>query len=256
MSERELNALERDVEQARAKFAIDLARLRSPANLAQFKDDLRATKDELLDTAKEAAEDRAQRLFAEVKGRIAANPLATMAIGAGLAWRLVHRPPIATVLVGLGLLGLARTAPSRRGSQPYMGWPDEDPVPRSQNEAYATSRAARKETFADAAKEIAENWRTQAGDVARETAAQIADKVSAVTEVAAQKLHDARDTAGQFADQAGSAASQASQTLRASLPEPEERDAYLLGAAALAVAAAVGIAYQRRDRRQGYSREH
>src|SRR5262249_30390407 len=108
MSEAVLNALERDVEQARAKFADDLARLRSPANLAQFKDDLwadaREAKDEVIDRAKEAAQDGAQRFLAELKARVAANPLATIAIGAGLAWRLVHRPPIATVLIGLGLI--------------------------------------------------------------------------------------------------------------------------------------------------------
>jgi hypothetical protein len=53
MSAAELNALERDVEQARARFADDLARLRSPANLARLKNDLwadvRETKDEVVD---------------------------------------------------------------------------------------------------------------------------------------------------------------------------------------------------------------
>jgi hypothetical protein len=122
MSAVELNALERDVEQARARFADDLARLRSPANLTRLKNDLwadvRETKDEVVDKAKDAAQDGAQRLVAELKARAAANPLATIAIGAGLAWRLVHRPPIATVLVGLGLIGLARTTPSQRASHP------------------------------------------------------------------------------------------------------------------------------------------
>ena len=42
MSAADLNALERDVEAARARFADDLARLRSPANHARFKDDLLA----------------------------------------------------------------------------------------------------------------------------------------------------------------------------------------------------------------------
>jgi hypothetical protein len=49
MTAADLNALERDVEQARARFANDLARLRSPTNLTRFKDDLwaeaRETKD-------------------------------------------------------------------------------------------------------------------------------------------------------------------------------------------------------------------
>jgi hypothetical protein len=40
MSAAELNAIERDVELTRARFANDLARLRSPHNLAEFKEDL------------------------------------------------------------------------------------------------------------------------------------------------------------------------------------------------------------------------
>jgi hypothetical protein len=40
MSSADLNALEREVELTRAKFADDLARLRSPENLPRFKEDL------------------------------------------------------------------------------------------------------------------------------------------------------------------------------------------------------------------------
>src|SRR5262245_62239180 len=141
MSTAELDGLERDVEQVRAKFADDLARLRSPTNLARLKHDLwadvRETKDEVVDKAKDAAQDGAQRLVAELKARATANPLATIAIGAGLAWRFVHRPPIATVLVGLGLIGLARTTPWQRVSHPYMGLSDEDPVPHRRGGDFA-----------------------------------------------------------------------------------------------------------------------
>jgi hypothetical protein len=253
MSEAVLNALERDVEQARGKFATDLARLRSPANLSRFKDDLwadaREVKDEVIDKAKEAAQDGAQRFLGELKARVAANPLATMAIGAGLAWRLVHRPPIATVLIGLGLIGLARTAPSQRGG--YMGMNDEDPAPLRPNDLRGGQSLT--ETLADDAREILQDWKTQAGDMARDTAAQIADKAASVADRASDALHDAResarDTVTQVADKVGTMAARGSQTLRDAVPDRDERDAYLLGAAALAVAAAVGIAYQRRDRR-------
>jgi hypothetical protein len=115
MTAANLNALEQDVEQARARFANDLAQLRSPTNLTRFKDDLwaeaRETKDELLEKGKEAAKDAVQRLAAELKDRAAANPAAALAIGAGLAWRLFNRPPIATALVGMGLYSLLRTTP-------------------------------------------------------------------------------------------------------------------------------------------------
>ena len=73
----DLDTLERDVIQARARFANDLARLRSPDNLARFKDDLwteaRETTDELVGKTKEAAKDGAQRMLTELKERAAAN---------------------------------------------------------------------------------------------------------------------------------------------------------------------------------------
>jgi gas vesicle protein len=252
MSAAELNALERDVEQARARFADDLARLRSPANFARLKQDLwadvRDTKDEVVDKAKDAAQDGAQRLVAELKARATANPLATIAIGAGLAWRLVHRPPIATVLVGLGLIGLARTAPSQRASHPYMELIDEDPILQRRG-GDLTSHV---ESLADAAKEKVQDWSAQAGDALRETAGEIAEKAASVAESASDALlgarHAARETAAEIADKAGSVATRVSQTVRDAVPDRDDRDTYLLAAAAVAVAAAVGIAYQRRGR--------
>jgi ElaB/YqjD/DUF883 family membrane-anchored ribosome-binding protein len=247
MSQSDLNALERDVEQARARFANDLARLRSPVNLARFKDDLwaeaRETKDELVEKTKEAAKDGVQRVLTQLTERAAANPAAALAIGAGLAWRLFHRPPIATLLVGMGLVGLLRTSPSQRSAQPYMGLHDEDPKPRHRNDA---SLAA----FADAAKERVQDWSAQTGEAVRQTGTQIMDKTASVADRASAVLHDAgdaaRDTMTQIADKAASVADRASHRLRDTLPDQDDRDSYLLGAAALAVAAAVGIAVQRR----------
>jgi gas vesicle protein len=313
----DLNALERDVEQARARFAGDLARLRSPTTLARFKGDAWAeaieTKDELVGKTKEAARDGAQRLFTDLKERAAANPVAALAIGAGLAWRLVHRPPIATLLVGMGVVGLLRTSPAR-SSQPYMGLHDEDP--RLRHGHGANDLVARAGEVAEAAKEKVQDWSASAGDAARATATRVADTAAAVTERASRVMHDARDaargTASQIADKAASvadrasdgladaryatretvarmgdkavsAAGQASQDLREAggaaretvahmadkaavlaqqashrvyeaLPDKEDRDTYLLGAAALAVAAAVGIAYQRRSHHEDIAR--
>jgi hypothetical protein len=41
----------------------------------------------------------------DVKARAAANPAAVIAIGAGLAWRLLQRSPIASALIGVGPAG-------------------------------------------------------------------------------------------------------------------------------------------------------
>jgi hypothetical protein len=304
MSDVQLNALERDVEQARARFAEDLARLRSPSTLARFKDDAwaeaRDTKDELVDKAKEAAKDGAQRLFTELKERAAANPVAALAIGAGLAWRLVHRPPIATLLVGMGVVGLLRT--SARNSEPYMGLHDEDPRLLHRYGAGEPGLAARAGELAEVVKDKVQDWSAEAGDAARATATQVAETTTAVAERASRALrdtaanvgdravtmaerasdglHDAkhtaritaagvgekaaavagqasqavqdasdtvRETVAQMADKAAVLGQQASHRIYEALPDKEDRDTYLLGAAALAVAAAVGIAYQRRS---------
>jgi hypothetical protein len=73
MSAAELNTLEREVELTRARFANDLARLRSPHNIAEFKEDLWAS-------AREAKDG----VLAEVKAWAAANPLAVAALAAGV----------------------------------------------------------------------------------------------------------------------------------------------------------------------------
>jgi hypothetical protein len=74
-----------------------------------------------------------------------------------------------------------------------------------------------------------------------------------MAERASDALHDAGDTARdrvtRLADDATSFSDQASARVHAAMPDRDDRDDrdnYLLGAAALAVAAAVGIAFQRR----------
>jgi hypothetical protein len=254
MTAADLNALERDVEQARARFANDLARLRSPTNLTRFKDDLwaeaRETKDELLEKGKEAAKDAAQRLANELKERAAANPAAALAIGAGLAWRLFNRPPIATALVGMGLYSLLRTTPSQRSSQPYMDLHDEDPRPTYHNDD--SGLVAQTTKLGDAARQKVQNWSAEAGEKTREAAIQIGDQAASIVDGATDVLRDAadaaRDAAAEIADTTASVAERASERLEEMMPSREDRDSYLLGAAAIAVAAAVGIAYQRRAR--------
>jgi len=231
-----------------------------------------------------------------------------LAIGAGLAWRLVHRPPIATLLVGMGVVGLLRTSPARN-LEPYMGFHDEDPRLLSRYGASEPGLAARAGELADVVKDKVQDWSADAGDAARATATQVAEATTAVAERASRALRDVRDvardaaenvgehataaaeraadglhdarntariTAAGVSDKAAAVAGQASQAvqdasdtvretvahmadraavvgqqasarLHDAMPDREHRDTYLLGAAALAVAAAVGVAYQRRS---------
>jgi hypothetical protein len=244
MSHEDLNVLERDVEQARARFAGDLARLRSPDTLSSFKDDVWAkaveTKDDLVEKAKDAATDGVQRLVSDLKERACSNPAAALAIGAGLAWRLAHRPPIASLLVGAGLFSLWRTTPS------------------GDNDGFVP-RAAE---LAGQVKERVQEWTAEAGDTlthladkasatadqayvsARETVSMVKETATVAADRAAGTV---QETATQIRHQAATAGDKASAALRDFAPTEEARDNLLLGAAALAVAAALGIAYQRRS---------
>ena len=119
MSDAELVKLECDVIRARARFAGDLAGLRSPDTLADFKDDVKSKalgiKDDLVEQARTSVTDTTDGFIADLKGRANANPGAVLAIGAGLAWYLLRKPPITSALVGFGLWSLWRTTPAPEG---------------------------------------------------------------------------------------------------------------------------------------------
>jgi hypothetical protein len=234
MSDRELIALEREVESARARVAADLVRLRSPATLAEFKDELwveaRQSKDQLIEKSSDLVRDTAERVLGDIKGRAAANPAAALALGAGLAWQLLRRPPIASLLVGVGVFGLIKTSPS----------PDAD---------FAAGVASQARDVASSVKERMQEWGTAASEAARETVSEVTDHVLSVKDQASSQIaemgDDARQSVGQMAEAAAAAAHRASIAVSNRMPEKETRDQVLLGAAALAIAAALGIASQR-----------
>jgi hypothetical protein len=212
-----LDQLEREVELARERVAGDLAKLRSPATLGEFKHDVleqaRETKDEWVAKTKEAAADGVQKVLADLKQRAAANPAAALAIGAGLAWRLVRHPPIASILVGVGLVSLMRTNP------------DEDGIDNSE----LVARAG----------EVAGTVKGKVSEWTAEAASQASARI-------AESAQDAKQAATDFAERAVPGMHAASNRLNNLMPDSADRDNYLMGAAAVALAAAVGIAYQRR----------
>jgi hypothetical protein len=225
MSGAELNRLEREVEDARKRLADDLSHLRSPRALGEFKDNLLAeageAKDALLEKSKQAATDTLQRLVADLRERAAANPAAAMMIGAGLAWRLVQRPPIASLLVGLGAWSLWRDNGSRQGANGIAS-------------QAAALRSKAGETFGD--------FGTQASAVAGQASRSVAETVATLKDAAAGAAERASEAASQIRDQAMDRGSHAAAALQRIGEDEAARDKLLLGAAAVAVAAAVGIA--------------
>ncbi|MBV8753475.1 MAG: hypothetical protein JO328_11520 [Hyphomicrobiales bacterium] len=266
MSTLELDRLEEDVAKARERVVADVARLRSPAAFEEFKGDIGQT-----------FSDTAQRAVAGLKNRAAANPAAVLAIAAGLLWRFARRPPIASLLVGVGLTSLLRTSsdsppsPVVTRSGELLQAANERASELSEQARALTARAGELTAQArEAAAATAASVTQTAGRVA-DQAAQTAARVS---ERGAQLSQNARDTAtrvsgqasditarmsgqaaeaaarisegaGQIAAQASRSADRLTAAARQALPDVSARDGFLLGVAALAVGAAALIGLRR-----------
>lgn len=223
----DLNLLERDVEETRSRLARDLDRLRSTETISSFRDEVVAkaseTKEQIVAKAKESVSTGVDNLWREIKARAAANPAAALAIGAGLAWRISQRPPIASALVGIGLVSLARTD----SRQPRLG----------------AAVVARSVELLDSAKDVAvEEWNSRQE--------QLSARVGDMSAAAKQALVSATDAVGEMTERSTKAVRSWTEQAQEMLPRVtspgEERDKYLLGIAALALAAAIGVASQRR----------
>ena len=266
MIEPSLNQLEREVEASRTKLASDLSTLRSPATAAEFTETLKQealdAKDALLDKAKASAQSSIELLIEDVKARAAANPAAALAIGAGIAWRLIRHPPIATALVGAGLISLFRTPPARPNGQAPADYLAHAKT-RLREQATAAAdvaqdkAAAVTETVAEQVTETAGRMKERAQDltaqarlaatnIARDTRQQATAMLNDTTDALEQAAQSTRSAASSAVSRANAAMEQRWQPIQAAVSNAEVRDKFLLGAAGLAVIAALGIASQRR----------
>jgi hypothetical protein len=305
MSDPSLHQLERDVEAARAKLAGDLSSLRSPATYSEFSSELKyealEMKDALVDKAKSSVQSTIDTFVEDLKARAAANPAAALAIGAGIAWRLIQRPPIATALIGAGLYSLFRTTPTygthgnARTTDEYLSQA-KDRLAEQASDLAATvkdSASAIGEAAAEKATELATGVKERAramGEAATEKATELAaglTQSASLSEAAHEKATElvgaARSQAQHWSEEvrspirqaAGKASRLASPTLeemrgksmtaaeraasgaaettdewmrpiQETANSQEARDKFLLGAAGVAIAAALGIACQRR----------
>jgi hypothetical protein len=228
----DLSALEREIQEKRQRLAFDLDRLRTMSRVkAELWEQAAETKDHLLSSAKDTVSAGMQEAWREVKARATANPAAALALGAGVAWRLIKSPPIASALVGVGLISLWRTDPR------YLA-PGADLTTRS------------GELF-EAAKQRAEDAAAQIGErTVRSSASQMLQCAAKKLDGAVQASQDAIDAARQRGAEIIPAAAEKARAVATRVaalsPSEKERDQLLLEAAALALAAAVGIASQRR----------
>jgi hypothetical protein len=251
MSEPSLSQLECDVEGARAKLARDLSTLRSSQTTGQFTDVLRqeaiSIKDAALDKAKASVKSSVESLLEDVKARAAANPEAALAIGTGIAWRLLRNPPIATALVGAGLLSLFRTSPARlshASSENYLSVAKTRLVEQVSEVAEEAKEkaAALGGSIAEKATETATDLKGRFSELAEQATSSAREAVESAADSANAMWSDTRDSANaMWNEQSGRLGGMASP-----IGDVEARDKLLLGAAGVAVITALGIAVQRR----------
>lgn len=270
MSEPGLNQLEREVQAARAKLATDLSTLRSPATAAEFTETLKLeamdAKDALLKKAKTSVQSSLESVIEDLKARAAANPAAALAIGAGISWRLIRHPPIATALIGAGLLSLFRTQPPPahpHAPADYLAQAKSRLVEQAGEAAeFARDKAAAatqsvagkaRETAGkvkERAQDLAAQASTAASDLAADAKEQTASMWSETTDALQRSAGSARETTSGAVSRASAALDQHWQRTQSALPDAEARDKLLLGAAGIAVLAALGFAWQRRAAQQ------
>jgi hypothetical protein len=229
---------EKAVEHSRAKLGEDLAILYSPETRAAFTEDL-----------KHEATDIKDALWEKLKSRAASNPAAVMAIGAGLIWHFLRNPPVASALIAVGLFSLWKTQP-RTGYDATGRRPDyleqskeilkeqaEQAVSVAADLAAKTSEAATEKGFEawEGAKEKMREWHGEIGNTVNEAAAQLKTSSENFMADIRQKERSVRH------EIRGAAASSVEKR-----QDPDVRNTLLLGIAGAAIAAAVGIACQKK----------
>lgn len=256
MSEISLRDCENEVERARAKLEHDLAVLRSPSTMSAFTGDLKRealdAKDAVVDKAKATAE----RWAEDLKAKAAANPAATLVIGAGLAWRLFRHPPIATVLVGAGLYSLWRTqaSPAAPGEHPDYFQQGKDRLMQQAGEFVETARQTAVETgtivsekaaeLASATSDRLEQWGESAGTAAADISSAAQRKGAELVDEAGRRWRSVTDqTAGVGALGSGQGAIHPSGFASNGA---DVKDIVLRGVANVAIAAAIGVIFKRR----------
>jgi hypothetical protein len=238
LSDANIRRLELEVEAARAKLATDLSRLRSPEAYADFRtsleQDAQQAKDLVVDQIRSTTQSTLQGMVDDLKAKAAANPAATLAIGAGIAWRLSRHPPIATALIGAGLFSLLRTRPAR--------------VSGNETADYFSHA---KERLKEQATDLAGEMKDQAAVIASGVKDHALAAAGAVKEQSAQLAGAAKEKVQQFGADVEAAVrdapEHAASIAHQALYDQDARDNLLLGTAGLAVIAALGVAYQRRN---------
>jgi hypothetical protein len=234
----ELIEHEKAVEHSRVKLREDLAILCSPETRASFTEDL-----------KHEAFDIKDALWEKVKVRAASNPAAVMAIGAGLIWHWLRNPPITSALIGVGLFSLWKTQPRTAydGTGRRLGYLEQSKEVLKQQAEQAVSVAS---DVAAKTGEVATTKGYEALQVAKDKMREWQGEIgNTVSEATGQLKTSREDLIAEIRDKERSLRREirgvAASTVE-KVEDPDIRNTLLLGFAGAAIAAAVGIACQKR----------
>jgi hypothetical protein len=229
---------EHEVERSRAKLTQDLAALCSPQTFAAFTDHLK----------KQAFTTR-DAFWEKIKARAASNPAAVVAIGTGLAWRLFQKPPIASALIGLGLFSLWKTQPrtAYNASGKRLDYVQQSKEVLKEQTSQTLSAVAdvagqAQEAAVAAGSEVWEGSKKKMREWQGAVGAAVADTTSKLKSSREPLLSDIRARQHDVRDEIQDLATAAMDKVR----DEDTRNSLLLGAAGVAIAAALGIACQKR----------
>ncbi|MGE5166394.1 MAG: hypothetical protein ACM3IH_20550 [Sphingobacteriales bacterium] len=238
MADTSLLEREQEVERSRTKLTQDLAVLCSRETFAAFTDDL---KQEALDTK--------DVVWEKLKARAASNPAAVIAIGAGLAWRLLQRPPIASALIGVGLYSLWKTQPKTGydATGRRLDYVEQSKEILKEQAGQAFSAAAdvagkAQQVATTKASEVWSNAKEKMREWQGEIGGTVSDTASRLKASGEELLNDVRVKQHDLRDEIQAVGAKATEKVQ----DEDTRNTALLGVAGLAIAAALGIACQKK----------
>ena len=247
----ELDRLEADVQEARQRLKSDLEVLRAPGTFSSFKDELVAGARQSGDDAIAAATSWSERLFAEIKERAAANPVAVGAIAAGIGWRILRKPPITTMLVGYGVYSLLQTQPGQLAPGAGTAYQAADAAVAAKEHVQQLSREAgeaiahARDVVVPAVAETVQRWTAQAGETVAHATGSVQALAAGGSESARRWGADVGATVAETSSFVQAAALRWSHSIRHMATDQQELDKALFGAAAIALVTALGLTWLR-----------
>jgi hypothetical protein len=212
----DVDTLEREAAEARARLAGTLERLNSPQTAVAVKQELTDYAQGLKDNVLGTGRDRAQGYAGDLKARALANPLGLAMIGAGIGWHLYRHPPITTLLVGTGIAMLMKGDSGRRLDASSYRNPYDREQPRGYvpggvaGYGYPVTESPPGTTLGDRASTAV----THAGHVARDLSARVQDAAHAVAERVSGTAESLTTTTLGAAEAARTALGHAAETTR------------------------------------------